>query len=483
MITALPKQWTIRGWRARLVAIALMPGLLLVCGCGAAVRGISRGVVTVHNSELFYQGRHGALTRQEQEWAQVAWKYFQTNTNPGTGLVNGVQGQHRTTMWETGDYLSALLAARRMKLIDEREFQDRFTRLLLTLNTMQLAGDLVPNRYYSTENAHVLSWEGKEEPDGWSAMDLGRLMLWLRIARTQKPEFAEYIDKIIMRWNFCRVIDDSGTLFQGSYDKGILHVEQEGRLGYEEYAALGFQAWGFTTDKASRIQPYQKIKLYDLQLFYDGRDERQTGTLAPIVSTPYLLSGMELNWGSIAPRPAPAPFLEDPQGQDEPSTAELARSIYRSQETRYEKDKIFTARTDHHISHAPFQVVDSIFVKGYAWNTVSESGERMPNESLVATQAVFPMRALWKTPYTDRLTRVIERLYDPDKGWYEGRFESTGGIERTISLRTNAMVLESLFYQLDGKLFRGEGAPGLYAVWKKNPYAPKATCSTARASQ
>ena len=456
--------------RSRLILLVTATAATsFLSSCGATVRTAARGVESVRDSTLFYQGRHGPLSKQEQMWAQVAWKYFQNNTNAATGLVNGIPGKPNTTMVETADYIAALLAAHRMKLSDDKDFQDRVTKLLSTLNTMQLAGDMLPNRNYSTENANELTADGKPGPDGWSSVDLGRLLLWLRILRERTPEFSEYIDRSVMRWNMCDALDKSGNLLQATFSGTTPQIQVDGRLGAKEYAAHGFESWGLRAEQASRIEPYEKVKIDGVELIYDGRDERKTGTLAPILSEPYLESGMEMSWSDS--RAAPRPEF---------STEELASRVYRVQEARYRQEKILTARTEHRINHAPFFAVDSIFVAGYSWNTVSPSGERLPNDALVATQAVFPIRALWKTPYSERLLDVVEKLYEADKGWYEGRLEKTGGIEYTISLRTNAMVLESLFYQLEGRLYRNDGSPGLYELWMRDPFRANASCLASR---
>jgi Protein of unknown function (DUF3131) len=464
--------------RLRLVMVALaLISVAFWSGCGITARGVTHGVRSARNSQLFYQGLHGPLTKQEMEWSQTAWHYFQKNTNPGTGLVNGVNGQQQTTMWETGDYLAALLAAQRLKLINDKEFHDRFTTLLATLNSMQLAGGFLPNRYYSTASAHPVDRNGKETQVGWSALDLGRLLLWLRISRQRHPEFAEYIDKSVLRWDFCQALDANGSLLQSTPLKEGFDVEQDGRLGYEEYSAQGFRTWGFNTERASRLEPFTRVKVFGIELLQDGRDERQNGVLAPIVTMPYLLGGMELGWD----------YHQERETSDDrlpiPKIAELARRIYQVQEMRYRKDKILTARTDHRVGHPPYFVVDSIFARGYAWNTLSDPDTQMAQEALVATQVVFPMRVLWNTDYTKKLTRISQHLYESDQGWYEGRFEQTGGVERTFSLQTNAMVLESLLYQTEGRLYEADAKPGFFEVRKGDPYRPVTPCADSGAGR
>jgi len=44
----------------------------------------------------------GQLCHADLEIAKTAWKYFENNYNPETGLVNAVDNYPSTTMWDTG---------------------------------------------------------------------------------------------------------------------------------------------------------------------------------------------------------------------------------------------------------------------------------------------------------------------------------------------------------------------------------------------
>ena len=131
----------------------------------------------------------------------------------------------------------------------------------------------------------------------------------------------------------------------------------------------------------------------------------------------------------------------------------MARSIYEAQELRYENHRILTARTDHVSSKKKRTVYDSIFADGFKWNTLSESGEYLPELALVSTKAVFGMWALWDTPYTDRLMEATKALHSADLGWFEGRYELSGAYDRSLTASTNALVLESILYRSGGKIF------------------------------
>ena len=422
---------------------------LLGTACGVAVQEAHKGMTAIQNSKLFHQGQHGELSEQEREWVAVAWKYFENNANVKTGFVNTVDKVPSGSMWQVADYMAALITVRELEVLDPKEFDQRMSTLLHSLNTMQLFFGQLPNKVYNTESGQMVNYANQPEEIGWSAIDIGRLLIWLRIARERYPKFAEYIDKVVLRWNFCEVLDDEGVLYGAAKVHDQLQKYQEGRLGYEEYAALGYQAWGFDTFQASQIEPYHLTTVHGIDIAHDDRDPRSHGgTYAPIVSLPYILSGLEFNWDQVDDEWSPDSIHTDKL------MAHLAEQIYLVQAARYANEKIFTARTDHQLSTPPFFVYDSIFAAGYAWNTISDSGEEHAENALVSTRAAFGLWGLWKTPYTAKLLTVVDQLCNPARGWLEGRFEKTGGYEDIITGTTNVIVLEALLYKKIGKLYR-----------------------------
>lgn len=188
--------------------------------------------------------RISSLTPQERSWAQIARRYVENNTQPQTGTVNGSDKQPRATLWQMGDTLIALLAARELGLVKEAEFDARLTPLLGTLNRLTLTDGGSPGRLYSTQTATPVDFSGKPAASGWSAKDMARLMLALRLTAERAPQYGEYIDKIILRWNFCPVIDKDGELWSASLQNGQRTIREELRLGDSEYAASAFRLWG-----------------------------------------------------------------------------------------------------------------------------------------------------------------------------------------------------------------------------------------------
>jgi len=445
--------------------------------CGVLVRQFDDRLSKISESQLFVQGRRSTITEDELAWAKTAWVFFQTNYSESTGVVAADASSKVISMWTVADTIGATHAAFQLGLLEEKLFDERVSTLLHFLNTMPLFRDRLPNRYYHSISGKKVDTKGRENEVGWSAVDIGRLLIWLKILQQEYPHLSEYVDKSVLRWNFCDLIDKCGALYGGRVAGKELQLVEEGRLGYEEYAALGFQVWGFDSTLASSIEPYGTIKVEDVDIYYDLRDPRLTGMIAPVLSGPYLYSGLEFNWdraddlGSL-----------DSQHSNR-VVSRLARSIYEAQERRYENHRILTARTDHVSAKRNRTVYDSVFADGFRWNTLSESGEYLPDLALVSTKAVFGMWALWQTPYTDRLMESVKSLHSTDKGWFEGRYELSGAYDRSLTASTNALVLESILYRSGGKIFGKPRSSSHYEILLEDVFKWPNRCFPAERTQ
>jgi len=425
---------TLARWLA-VAALVLLIAFALFSREGAGWRWLTKG--GWHST-----ARISSLSPQEQEWARIAWRYFENNTQPQTGLVNGSDKQPRVTLWQMGDTLIALLAARELDLVKEAEFDARLTRLLGTLNRLTLTDTRTPGRLYSSRTATPIDFSGKPVKSGWSAKDMARLMLALRLTAERAPQYREYLDKIILRWNFCPVMDNEGELRSASLQDGQTVVRDELRLGESEYAATAFHLWGFPVGKAL-IPPSRNVIIYQRSLAVDARDPRTTWQPSLLSTLPAMLPGLEFGW-------QPPGVPSDVQK----TLRERAEGVWLSQKTRWERDKVLTARADFYLAQAPWHVEDTVWGNGYTWNTLGDDGRYYPRLAQVTTKAVFVLWTLWETEYTDALMAVTTHLNNPEQGWFEGRVEATGDINPTLTLSTNAMVLEALLYKHNaGPLF------------------------------
>lgn len=416
-------------------------------------------------------GRHGELTDEEMAMARIAWKYFENNYQEKTGLVNAVNNYPSVTMWDLASYLGGLVSVYELGIIDKAEFDKRVRTLWGTLNKMVLFRKELPNKVYHTKTAKKVNYANKEGEIGFSALDLGRFLVWSKIIKERYPEHSNAIDSFISRWNFCNMVKD-GTMYGAYVDKKTKATKyvQEGRLGYEEYAAKGFELWGFDPWKAALKDPYDLISLYGIDIPYDTRDPRLLSAHNYVVAESYVLDGLELNWDRARDRKSSNTQHTDPWA------ARVAQSIYQVQENRFKATGILTARTEHQLDRAPYFVYDTIYTDGYAWNTITESGKFVPKYSAIAIKGAVGMWGLWDTPYTDILMRAVEGAYDPDKGFYEGIYENGSGVIKTFTANNNGILLETLLHKKQGKLLRFSDRVSAWDRLIENPFVSSKQC-------
>jgi hypothetical protein len=418
-----------------------------------------------------HPGQCGALTKQELKMAQIAWKYFQNNTQPETGLANAVDKYPSTTMWDTASYLGALVSAYELGIIEKNEFDRRMTGILQTFNRVSFFRDELPNKVYNTKSAEKVNYANAPGEIGFSAIDLGRLLIWLKIIKERYPAHSNGIDNFVRRWKFCNVLDACGTMYGAvlTTDKQVRYL-QEGRLGYEEYAAKGFQLWGFNTDLASRAEPYGVVPILGVLVPYDTRDPRDLGAHNYVVSENYILDGIEMNWD------LPSDKTSNDFVHTDKVVTDFAQRIFQVQENRYKQTGILTARTEHQLAAAPYFVYDTIYSDGYPWNTITEDGKFVPEHAAVSLKAALGLWALSKTEYSQLLFDTVSDLYDPERGFYEGRYEKDGGVIGTYTANNNGIILESLLYKVQGKLLKFHSHPNLWDTSTRDEFQGKQNC-------
>lgn len=394
-----------------------------------------------------YPTRRGELTEREMEMARIAWKYFENNIQESTGLVNAVNDYPSTTLWDTASYLGGLVAAYELGIVNREEFSRRMVKILKTFNSLDFFRGELPNKVYHTQTAEKVNYSNQPGEIGYSALDLGRLLIWLEIIKNRYPEFSNAIDNFILRWNFCNVVDERGLMYGAIVgpDQETVYV-QEGRLGYEEYAAKGFQLWDLNTDLASRPEPFNVMATYGVEIPYDSRDPRILDAHNYVVTESYVLDAIEFNWDLVGD------YSSNDNTHTDTVTARFGDLIYEAQVARYRATGILTARTEHQLDGPPYFVYDTIYTDGYAWNTITEDGRHVPEFAAVALKGALGMWAVWKTPYTDLLFDAIADLYDPQKGFYEGLYENGNGVIETFTANNNGIMLAALLYKQQGKL-------------------------------
>jgi hypothetical protein len=436
---------TLNGEDFRIVTISSETPLTITASdpvAAACTRGLQ-------NQSTAHFGRTGMLNEREFAMAQTAWSYFETFYQEETGLVNAVGNFPSTTLWDTASYISALVAAYELCVIDKREFDSRATQLMNTLRNLPLYRGEAPNKVYNSATGEMVNYANEPGEIGMSANDIGRLLVWLQIVKERHPHLANSVDNVPMRWNFCNLINDDGRMF-GSFTQsnGETRYVQEGRLGYEEYAAKGFALWGFNVDRALAPQPLEYTTIYDVRVPYDGRDPRVFRSQNYVLTEGYILDGLEMGWD------LPSDGSNDGMVASNGWRAEFAQRIYLVQQRRFEQTGIITARSEHQVEGSPYFVYDSIFADGYAWNTLDPTGEYQPDRAAVSSKAAIGLWALWDTDYTDLLFETVADLSQPDRGFFEGLYENGNGYIPLQTANNNGVILAALLYKVQGPILQ-----------------------------
>jgi hypothetical protein len=353
------------------------------------------------------------LNDQDMQRARRAWSYFERNRHPDSGFVSSVEGSAEVSSWDLAGQLAAVVSAHQVGVIDDDEFSRQARTMLRGLGTLPLYDDQLPNRYYRIDTVQM-----SPESRGWSAVSTGRLLIWLRILANWYPELRTQVMASISRWQFSRAIAN-GQLNSATQIDGTSILQQEGRLGFEQYAAAGFKLWGLNVDRALTLRETNAISIYNVELETDKRPS------SVLVSDPFVLGAMELSGVH-------------------PQFSALGENIFKVQRARWRHQKRLTAKGRDMHQQAGAQVVNHIYHpdQGTAFNCSLPTGSDIACQS-ISTKIAYGWHALYGDEYSQALLQVIEKGVSSVRGFYAGVFEDLT-VNRAMTLDANAMVLESL---------------------------------------
>lgn len=398
-------------------------GLLGLSGCGVIARAIREETTGLASPGPTDSNR-----------AKVAWQYFRSARNGATGLVETSAGGGFSTTATIGDQLAAAICARRLGAIDAREFDATVSPLLVFLHAAPLARGQLPGRFYACDSGRLMDPPAADRDPGWSGVQLGRLLLWLKALALSYPQYAHSVAGLIERWQICAAIDGQGQIMQGLPGSATLEIAPDQIAGYGVYAAQGYRAWGFQA--ADNLPPRS-----DYSITVEGADYPIAGPGSPVPPlhvVPYALLGMELGWNA-------------PDGVTLDAQRSMAEKLFVAQERRQARTGIVTARADFRRSSAPYALTGTVIGGGTPWATLAEDGASHPGFALISTKAAFAMWAL-SAPTAQEAMSATATLFDSDTGWLEGRYEASAGYEWTRTASTNAIVLEALLHRELGRI-------------------------------
>jgi Protein of unknown function (DUF3131) len=441
----------VQGLKAARSRIVIIVGLLTSISIISALDKTDLGIAQRQNS-LQRGGKQGAqnvflvsvsknipapapsdLTPEEQAFAGVAWKYFERNYQPSTGLVNSVDQYPASTMWDTGSYLMGVISAYKLGIIPEKMFKERVKSCLQALATLPLFDNELPNKSYNTLTKAMANYDNTPSLRGigWSAIDVGRLFVPLNIIIWKYSEFAPDVRSVLKRLKFQHLIQE-GTMYGAMVgDSNRTEYPQEGRIGYEEYAAKSYSLMGTDVFAALKYDDFLNYEnIYGVQVPTDNRNPDRYKAFNYVVSESYILDGVEFGFDQFS--------------------REFAYRVYQAQEQRFERTGILTAVSEDNIDTVPYFVYNTVFTDGKAWNCLTDKGEDVSKFRSLSTKAVFGWYALYRTGYTKQMLAKIAPLNDPEKGWYSGLYEVSGKANKAITCNTNAIILEALCYKKFG---------------------------------
>lgn len=367
------------------------------------------------------------------EAARAAWQFIERNYEPATGLVHAQPDWAFPTLWDIGGSIGAYYSARQLGLLSEADYLMRMRRTLATLKRARLYDGAAYGRNYDSKTGELVDDAGKPSTNGtgYSALDLGRLLVWLKIVSDANPELKDDATAVARRIDAKRVIQKGYLRGEQRLDpKKPLQKYQEGRLGYEQYAAAGFDFWGMRASEALRFDRHRRAAtVMGIPVAADDRG------LDRLTSEPFILQGMELGM--------------DPEEQT------VAMQTLAAQAQRYTKTGVVTIASEDAIKLPPHYFYYYCVLctgKEFVIN-VHSPGIDLDQPRWVSTKAAFAWHALMPSKYTWLAVQRVRPALSAKDGWATGVFEADGKSTDTYTLNTAAVILEAAAYRKRGKPF------------------------------
>jgi hypothetical protein len=360
--------------------------------------------------------------------ARSAWAYVSNHYVDATGLVDATLGYPYATIWDIASGLAALYAGHDLKLLGDAAYDARMRRVLSTLRTMAIVDNAAFNKVYSTRTAGMIGRD--QQPSsrgyGWSSTDLGRLLVWLKIIAATQPQYAADAGAVVKRLDFTRLVAD-GYMWGQDFDAAWKpHRYQEGQLGYEQYAASGFAAWGANVDRALRLHENAlPVAIMGHTLYADARGRDR------LTSDPVVLLGLELGW--------------------DPAMEQFARSLLGVQATRYRQTGVVTMVAEDSIGQPPdfFYYYNALTHRRAFGVDVQRRNAYIDQPRWVSAKAAVAWHALMPGPYT-RLAMQTVAPARTSSGWDSGVFEGTSTSTGSQNINTAAVILTAALFDKRG---------------------------------
>jgi len=374
-----------------------------------------------------------ALLPEDREYflnaARTAWRYGDQYSRPTTGMIAAVPRYDYATVWDLGSSVAMLFCARELGFIEEAGYKARMRLALQTLQRLALFHGAAFNKAYRVSTGGMVDDRQRASRTGfgWSATDLGRLLLWLRIVANRDPELAADASSAVHRLDFTRLVKDGYLWGEDLGPGGVVRSYIEGQLGYEQYAAQGFALWDARADKALRLAEHAiPIQVMGQTVAADSRRRDR------LTSEPFVLMGLEFGWA--------------------PDVEQLARAVLEAQAERARQTGVLTIVSEDAIDRPPhYFYYYCVFANGRQFSIdVQDPTATVDSPRWVSSKAAIGWHALQPSAYTKRAIEGVEPARTP-RGWASGVYERTARSTNTLNVNTEAVIMTAALYALRGK--------------------------------
>ena len=363
--------------------------------------------------------------------ARAAWTLIDRSYYPATGFASAQPAFPYPTAWDIASTLAAYYSARGLGLLSQDEYLRRASKLLETMKTVRLFQGMAYGRNYDARNGELVGATQKPDPNGtgYSAIDLGRLLVVLAVVAKQDPQLADAARAVATRIDASRVLRN-GFMWGSERNTKTNKQEnyQEGRIGYEQYAAAGFNLWNMNATAAANARASMtQTTVMGIPIAGDKRG------LDRLTSEPFILHGLEMGW--------------------DPTVREIALQTLSVQAARFVQTGQITIASEDAINRAPYYFYYfCVYCSGKAFSVNVHSPTIMLSEPRwISTKGAFGWYALVPSKYTWQALQAVKPALNPQRGWASGIFEDTGKSTATYSLNTAATILEAALYRKTGK--------------------------------
>ena len=413
------------------VAVILITSICVSSACSKAQpAGTAQAATT--------QAAQAPLTAQERQLymdaARTSWNFVNSITESSTGLARAHARYSFVTLWDIAGVIAANYVAHELGFINDGVYDSHITRILATLSTVDLFENTAFNRIYDAQTGRMVDNGSPAKISnigaGYSSVDIGRLLIWLRIISIHQPKYTAQTTQIVRRLNFRKILDDGRLQAVDVSPNGRSRDEfAEQEIGYQQYALSGFAMWGGKVDRDGLDvqRDVAKIKINGVQLLTNNSGNDR------VMSEPFIMIGIETGFRS-------------------PQLQRQAAQVLAAQQARYQQTGIVTAITEDAMPDPPYY-----FYYYSLWHNdrpfvVEGPGKNkeVSRPRWVSSKAAFGWSAVFPSPYTELLLRTVQPARTA-MGYGGGVYEGTQRATGIPSLNTAAIIMESALFRIRGR--------------------------------